>query len=96
MYVCVSLGHEETQALVRAMESRVVNVRIRDVHHMNMTLDITELTKYSGQGRCSHLQCYLKEYREELSAWALSKNWHTELINNGPLYFNREMRQSFE
>ena len=78
------------------MESRVVNVRIRDVHHMNMTLDITELTRYSGQGKCSHLQCYLKEYREELSAWALSKNWHTELINNGPLYFNREMRESFE
>ena len=41
------LGRDETQALVRAMETRVEIVRLDYVD-----IDIEALTKYSGQGRC--------------------------------------------
>ena len=87
LYIGVIMGTEETQALVRAMESHLVNVRIRG--SWKMTLDIAELTKYSGQGKCSHIQCYGYVYnnvfKEELGTRAQIKNWKTELINNGPV-----------
>ena len=63
LYVGVDLGIEETQALVRAMESRVVNVRIRDVYGSAMTLDITTLTQYSGIGKCEQVQCYESQFK---------------------------------
>ena len=50
------IGREETQALVRAMESRVEEVR-RASCGARMTLDIMELLKYSGQGRCRYFEC---------------------------------------
>ena len=43
----LSLSSEEIQELVRAMETRVERVKVRVV-----SLDITALTQYSGQGRC--------------------------------------------
>ena len=76
--------------MVRAMESRVVNVRIRDVHCNNMTLDITTLTKYSGKGKCSQIQCYEVQFKEELKTWAKSKKWKTKLVNNFALYFEKQ------
>ena len=68
------LGCEETQALVRAMESRVEDVRLDE----EVTLDISSLIEYSGQGKCSELGCYdevAARYREQLLAWATSRNW---------------------
>ena len=43
-----SLGTEETEALVRAMETRVEEVELGDV-----TLEMETLTKYSGRGKCN-------------------------------------------
>ena len=77
------MGSEETKALVRAMESHLVNVRIRESGRM--TLDINALTQYSGQGKCSKIHCYgyvyNKVFKEELETWAQRKNWKTEFIN---------------
>ena len=82
LYIGVNLGSEETQALVKAMESHVVNLRIRAVPG-RMTLDIKALTEYSGQGKCSRIQS--PSHEEEIKTWAQSKNWKTGLINNGGL-----------
>ena len=49
-----SLDSEETQALVRAMESRVEEVRLIE----EVTLDIMDLMEYSGQGKCKKVGCY--------------------------------------
>jgi len=68
-----SLGSEETQALVRAMESRVEEVELYEV-----TLDIRDLMKYNGQGKCREVRCYsdtADRYREQLRIWAKSRNW---------------------
>ena len=69
-----SLDSEETQALVRAMESRVERVRL----YYKVTLDIRDLMKYSGQGKCRKMGCYndtAPRYREQLRTWATSRNW---------------------
>ena len=69
-----SLGTEETQALVRAMESRVEWVVLFE----EVTLDIRSLREYSGQGKCRRVDCYCDtqdRYREQLVTWAKSKNW---------------------
>ena len=74
-----SLDSEETQALVRAMESRVEIVLL----NAGVTLDIRELMKYSGQGKCRKVGCdgdTADRYREQLRAWATNNNW--EMTHN--------------
>ena len=69
-----SLGIEETQALVRAMESRVERVELES----GTTLDIRDLMEYNGQGRCRKVKCTFEtkdRYREQLRTWAMSRNW---------------------
>ena len=78
-----SLGKEETQALVQAMESRVVKVRLGS----EVTLDIEALTEYSasgGKGVCREMVLVddtAARYEEELRNWARrtwaarSRNW---------------------
>ena len=69
-----SLDSEETQAMVRAMESHVERVILRE----EVTLDIWDLMKYSGQGKCKRVECYgdnVPRYREQLLTWATSNNW---------------------
>ena len=71
-----SLGSEETRALVRAMESRVEEVMLDE----EVTLDISSLIEYSGQGKCRELRCYDEvagNYGDQLLAWATSRNWNT-------------------
>ena len=69
-----SLGREETQALVQAMESGVGDVALlRDV-----TLDIKAFTEYSGQGFWREVTLRnntVAKYREELRTWARTRNW---------------------
>ena len=68
------LGSEETRALVRAMESRVVDV----VLYQEVTLDIRVLMEYSGQGKCRRVECYydtVAGYKKQLKNLAISKNW---------------------
>ena len=74
-----SLGMEETQALVRVMESRVEKVDLE----YDVTLDIEALAEYSGQGCCSHI-CRSQKYCSDKlfdkhSAWARRKNWRMSL-----------------
>ena len=70
-----SLGREETQAVLRAMESRVENVDLRD----GVSLDLTTLTQYSGHGKCERVWCYgesADRYREVVRSWAQRMNWY--------------------
>ena len=60
-----SLGHEETQALVRAMETSVNCVGLG----VEVTLDMSVLVKYNGQGKCQRVECQrdtMFRYREQL------------------------------
>jgi len=71
-----SLDSEETQALVRAMESRVEELELEEGHWM--TLEIRDLMDYSGQGKCRKVLCDRDtacRYREQLRTWATSRNW---------------------
>ena len=84
------LGSEETRALVRAMESRVEDVRLDE----EVTLDISSLIEYSGQGKCRELGCYDEvgaKYREHLLAWATNRNW--EVKEPRESWFNVKTRE---
>ena len=69
-----SLGSEETQALVRAMETGVEKVWL----HYKVTLDIRELIEYNGQGKCKEVRCYndtVPRYIVQLKTWVMGRNW---------------------
>ena len=74
-----SLGSEETQALVRAMESGVEEVDLNgDGGGSTMTPDsLNTLTGYNGQGKCKVMKFnnIARQYREELKTWAKSRKW---------------------
>ena len=75
-----SLGREETQALVQAMESGVEKVKLGD-EEGQVKLDIEALTEYSGQGRCRTVELMnytAARYRKELRTWARSRYWRVE------------------
>ena len=74
-----SLGREETQALVQAMETGVKLVALCG----GLTLNMETLTEYSGQGVCRYIGLQddtAARYRGELLTWARSRNWRV----NGP------------
>ena len=69
-----SLDSEETQALVRAMESRVERVGLMSI----VTLDSGVLMEYSGQGKCRWMEYSedtMDRYIEQRMTWAKSRNW---------------------
>ena len=72
-----SLDSEETQALVRAMESRVKRVYLGIWGRA--TLNTSALTMYSGQGMCMEWVCYhsWERYGKKLGVWGQkkSKDW---------------------
>ena len=72
-----TLSCEETQALVRAMESGVEVVVLG--LGGEVSLDFRALTQYSGQGKCERLVCYADTAdtysREEVRSWAEKNNW---------------------
>ena len=56
-----------------------------------VTLDIEALTEYSGQGRCGEEERRgdaVARYREELRAWALSRNWRVDVDTDAGLIPN--------
>ena len=67
----VTLSEENTQALVTAMRERVERVTLDD----NITLDIEQLTKYDGQGRCRVLAATMTRHGDRLRRWAANKGW---------------------
>jgi len=70
-----SLGREETQALVQAMESSVEEVGLGK----GVTLDLETLVEYSGQGVCRQVELRgdtLTRYRKDMKKWA---NWKVDV-----------------
>ena len=45
-------------------------------------MDITELVKYSGEGRCRYFECYDQgaEHGKKLQTWAKGKPWTLKKI----------------
>ena len=83
-----NLDKEETQALVRALESRVEQVGLNG----GVTLDIRVLTSYNGQGKCRWLRCLqdtAPRYREHLRTWARSKTWEVTRDNENTFNIQR-------
>ena len=77
-----TLGVEETEALVKAMESEKVYRGMILLLREGVTLDIKTLTSYSGQGQCHEVSFKTDrqsdtetKYRDDLKTWAISKNW---------------------
>ena len=71
-----SLGSEETQALVRAMESHVERLSLGSWGEVS--LDMAALNQYRGQGKCSKVLCNFIvtiKYKEELKTWAQDIKW---------------------
>ena len=69
-----SLGREEIQALVQAMQSGVEWVTRME----KVTLDVEALAEYSGQGVCREVRLLgdtAARYKEELRTWASNRNW---------------------
>ena len=82
-----TLSSEETRAVVRAMETSVKAVNLGDSG--NVSLDMTALTQYSGQGECVGVG-YENSYGqrsdesasrniEQLRCWAKRINWLGEV-----------------
>ena len=79
MSICTQrLGSEETQALVRVMDSGVKKLNL----NVGVTLDIAWAMRYNGQGKCRKVECVLdttRRYREQLRTWATSRKWKVTL-----------------
>ena len=77
-----TLSSEETWALVQAMETRVGELVLCGA----VFLDLTALTKYSGQGLCKEITCDddgwmdMDIYVKELRGWAQRINWKFDAI----------------
>ena len=74
-----SLNSDETQAMVRIMESNVETVHL-GIFGDAVTLDFMALNQYSGQGKCKLLDWagfagFADAYREEVRSWAQRIDW---------------------
>ena len=90
-----SLGREETQALVQAMESRVELVMLWG----ESSLDIEALAKYSGQGVCREVRLEDEAatgYREEMRTWTRSTNWRVAKQTNNNRFWIMSLTLSIE
>ena len=82
-----NLNSEETWALVRAMESRAVEYVVLGLSG-DESLDITALTQYSGQGKCTKMKICsyrkgLYRYWIQVESWAEAINWHVSEVIYG-------------
>ena len=79
------LNQEETEALVRAMTSRVEIVYLGSSYWVT-SLDVDTLTKYQGDGKCREVHCCVNrmqidsgdrwiEYSRAVT-WAKKMNWN--------------------
>jgi len=80
-----SLNCDETQALVRILDSWVETV------FLMTDVDIAALTQYSGQGKCWYVSCdnrsSMAQYQgqeDQLRSWAGIKDW--DVICNGEVF----------
>ena len=82
-----TLGREETQALVQAVETRVKKLGLGYGTIEDVKVDIQALLEYSGQGKCSILVCnggIVTSHREELEAWAKNRHWECKINQENP------------
>jgi len=79
-----TLNQEETDALVRAMNTRVDHVSLADLGSLSFDVDtLRSLTKYKGDGKCSTINCFWYEPNgwqqqpviEWAEQWARRMNW---------------------
>ena len=73
---CQNLSTEETWAMVRAMESNVEVLALG--LEGDITLDITVLSQYSGQGKCYRVTChqlFKAMYEKQVRSWAQKIKW---------------------
>ena len=90
-----SLGREETQALVQAME-----LGVERVHLGSVTVEMETLLNYSGQGQCLEvmLNCdddddpedWKMNKKKPLKNWALSRDWVVINDKKSLLFIERE------
>ena len=71
------------------MESRVKEVVLGD--RGEVSLDITALTQYSGEGKCVEVNSYnyptANTYWEEAKTWARRIDWMFRDLNGQPFFF---------
>ena len=85
-----TLSSEETRALVRAMESHLEDVWLGEWGD-DLSLDITALTQYNGQGQCLEVVWYnnaADKYSLYLNSWAKMINWGASVDDDS--YFWRK------
>ena len=96
------LGKEETQALVRAMETRVESVVLYDVDlavalHCILrrfsegfatlgNVSIEALESYSLQGKCCALKAYVHNYRDREFMRTLARRGNWKIVEDDPGY----------
>ena len=76
-----NLDREATEALVRAMDTRIEDADLK--HRLweddtKWNLDMEALTKYNGRGRCKSIILLARKadkYRQWLQDWAQDRDW---------------------
>ena len=89
-----SLGTEETEAMVRAMEGGVERVDLGYLGDGITTLDIRAFTSYNGAGKCSRVDCHgdkAGRYKKDLMTWAQRNNWNVTVDSYNLLVIVKEI-----
>ena len=87
LHLAQRLNQEETEALVRAMTSRVEIVHLGNRDGIT-SLDLDTLTKYKGYGKCREVHCFWIDLLnsggdqwidyESIESWAEEMNWNID------------------
>ena len=87
LHLAQILNQDETEALVRAMTSRVEIVHLGNRDGVT-SLDVDTLTKYKGDGKCREVQCFWIDLLnsggdrwidyESTETWAEEMNWNID------------------
>ena len=83
------LGDEKTQALIKALESRVERLHLGRIGEV--TLDISALTMYDGSGKCRMVNFWYhtsRKYRAEVRNWAQTMSWKVLCDIHDAIYIN--------
>ena len=81
-----SLSSEETQKLVRIMDSTLERMFL----YREVSLDITALTQYNGTGSCARVSWYGDQYTEEVKSWVRRIYWEVIHLDDGEMVIRRK------
>lgn len=79
-----NLDKEATEAVVRAMDTRIELAHLERGKDIQWKLDMEALNKYNGKGRCRCIILWVgreDKYRQWLRDWAQGRDW--SVINDG-------------